>query len=106
MIIHKLSDMKGGWFVGNFDPTAWKTKDVEVCYKIHPKGDSWDAHYHKKAVEVNLLIKGKMKFQDQIISSGDIFTVFPWEVSNPEFLEECEVVIIKMPSVTGDKYVI
>ena len=30
MEIHKIKDMIGGWFVGDFEPTAYKTKDFEV----------------------------------------------------------------------------
>ena len=32
-----FSIMKGGWFVGNFEPTAFKTKDCEVAYVKHFK---------------------------------------------------------------------
>lgn len=31
------TQMKGGWFVGDFEPTAYKTKDFEVAYKFHYK---------------------------------------------------------------------
>ena len=33
MNLHRLEDMIGGWFVGNFSPTAYTTNDVEVSYK-------------------------------------------------------------------------
>ena len=38
MKIYKLSEMTGGWFVGNFTPTAFTTDNAEVSFKIHPKG--------------------------------------------------------------------
>ena len=31
--------MKGGWFVGDFLPTAFKTKNFEVSYKLHKKNE-------------------------------------------------------------------
>ena len=31
MEVHKLSDMVCGWFVGDFEPTLYKTTDVEVA---------------------------------------------------------------------------
>ena len=34
--------MKGGWFVGNFEPSVFKTKNFEVGYLEHKKGDLWD----------------------------------------------------------------
>ena len=37
MKIYNYEEMKGGWFVGNFTPTAYNTSEFEVSYKIHPK---------------------------------------------------------------------
>jgi quercetin dioxygenase-like cupin family protein len=106
MELFKLADMKGGWFVGDFSPTAFATKDFEVCYKFHPKGEKWDRHYHKLATEINLLVRGKMRMQGKILVSGDIFIFRPEEVADPEFLEDCEVVVVKTPSINNDKYVV
>ena len=106
MEVLKLKDMKQGWFVGDFSPTAMKTKDLEVCYRVHPKGESWAWHYHKETTEVNLLIKGKMVMQGQVLNSGDIFIIRPYEVSDQEFLEDCEIVCVKTPSIPGDKFII
>lgn len=106
MKIFKISDMKGGWFIGNFNPTAYETDEFEVCYKTHKKGEEWDTHYHKIATEINYLIKGKILIQDTLLTSGDIFIMHPYEVANPVFLEDCELVIVKTPSVTDDKIVI
>lgn len=98
--------MTSGWFIGNFYPSVLRTPDFEVGYKFHPKGEKWDKHYHKKGVEVTYLIRGKMQIQGRILTSGDIFTIFPNEVADPVFLEDCEVVIVKSPSVIGDKYTV
>jgi hypothetical protein len=38
MKVNRIENMKGGWFVGNFEPTAYKTPEFEVSYKVHPKG--------------------------------------------------------------------
>jgi quercetin dioxygenase-like cupin family protein len=106
MEVKRIEDMTGGWFIGNFCPSVLRTPDFEVGYKFHPKGEKWDKHYHKKGVEVTYLIRGKMQIQDRILTSGDIFTIFPYELADPIFLEDCEVVIIKSPSVVGDKYTV
>lgn len=106
MEILKMSDMKGGWFVGNFEPTSYKTEEFEVCYKFHSKGEEWDCHYHKKAIEINYLVQGKMLIQDKLLTSGDIFILKPYEVANPVFLEDCTVLIVKTPSVPNDKFII
>lgn len=106
MDIARIENMKGGWFVGNFDPSVFRTPDFEVGYKFHSKGEKWDKHYHKKGLEITYLIRGKMQIQGRILTSGDIFTIFPNEVADPIFLEDCEVVVVKSPSVVGDKYTV
>jgi hypothetical protein len=106
MQIYKLNDMKDGWFIGNFLPSALKTKDFEVCYKKHSKNEFWDKHYHEKIHEVNLLVKGKMLINDIELNEGDIFVIEPYYVSKPTFLEDCELVIVKTPSITDDKIII
>ena len=102
----RLEDMKSGWFAGNFEPTAYNSKEFEACYRIHPKGEIWDRHTHKIGTEINLLIKGRMRMCGEDLKTGDIFIVYPGEVSDPVFYEDCEIVCIKTPSVPGDKYII
>lgn len=106
MKISKLKDHVGGWFVGDFDPSSYRTKDFEVCYKHHDKGEVWDTHYHKVSTEINLLVKGKMRIQDTELNGGDIFILEPYEIADPVFLEDCELVVIKTPSSKDDKFVI
>lgn len=106
MKITRIEDYKGGWFIGNFEPTSFKTESFEVCFKHHVKGEKWDNHYHKEATEINYLVKGKMRIQNIELNEGDIFTLYPYEVANPEFLEDCTVLIVKTPSIVGDKFII
>jgi len=106
MDIVKMKDMVGGWFVGNFEPTAYKTSEFEVCFKEHTAGETWDKHYHKLGTEINYLVEGKMIIQNKELNTGDIFIIYPNEIADPIFLENCKVLILKTPSVPGDKYVI
>ncbi len=106
MKILKLKDMFRGWFLGDFEPSAFKTKDVEVGVLTHKKGEYWQAHYHKVATEINILLKGDMSVNDIHINEGDIFVIEPNEVSAPIFHEDCVVLCVKVPSVPGDKYMI
>ena len=104
MEIFRIEDMIKGWFVGDFEPTAYKTDRFEVSYKLHPKGEQWEHHYHKIATEINFIIRGKMIIQGSKLKSGDIFILKPMEIADPEFLEDCEIVCIKTKSVKNDKY--
>lgn len=106
MKIDKMSNMVGGWFIGDFEPSVYKTDQFEVCYKQHYKDEIWDNHYHKIATEINYLIKGEMKINDILFTKGDIFLIEPYEISVPEFLTDCELIVVKTPSIKEDKYII
>ena len=106
MKINKIEEMVGGWFIGDFEPSVLKTKDFEVCYKFHYAGEIWDNHYHKVATEINYLIRGKMNLSGTELTQGDIFTISPNEVSIPEFLTDCELIVVKTPSIKEDKYIV
>ena len=60
MKVAKLSDMKGGWFIGNFEPSLYKTNDCEVAVKTYKKGDFEAAHFHKIATEYTIVASGKV----------------------------------------------
>jgi quercetin dioxygenase-like cupin family protein len=105
MKIKRIEEMKDGWFVGDFEPTMFKTKDFEVCYKVHEKDEEWDKHYHT-GTEINYLIRGKMILNDEELNEGDIFLIEPYEVVEPTFLEKCELIVVKTPSNVNDKFIV
>jgi quercetin dioxygenase-like cupin family protein len=104
MKISKIADFTGGWFIGNFEPALLKTDKFEVGLKIHKKGERWPVHYHKVATEYNCMVSGKMILNGQEISTGDVFVFEPNEISKSEFIEDCYVIVVKTPSIPGDKY--
>jgi mannose-6-phosphate isomerase-like protein (cupin superfamily) len=106
MEIFKIEEMTGGWYAGDFDPVAYRTKDFEICYKKHVKGEEWPKHFHKEADEINYLRSGRMIIQGKELVSGDIFILRKNEVADPVFLEDCEVFIVKTPSIPGDKFIL
>jgi quercetin dioxygenase-like cupin family protein len=103
MKIIKLNSMKSGWFIGDFEPSVLRTKNFEVAVMTHKKGEYWPKHYHEKADEYNVLLDGKMRIHNTEINTGDIFILNKMEVADPIFLEDCRVLVIKTPSVPGDK---
>lgn len=106
MILNRIEKMVGGWFVGNFEPTAYKTDAVEVSYKTHKAGEPYDVHYQTKITEINLLTRGKMLMQNKELVAGDIFIMNPYEIADPIFIEDCEVVCVKIPGITNDKVIV
>jgi hypothetical protein len=104
MEIIRFETMKGGWFIGDFEPTSYKTDKFEVCYKKHHKGEKWDVHYHKLGTEINYLVDGVMVIQGKELISGDIFIIYPYEISDPKFITDCSIIVVKTVSCSNDKY--
>jgi choline kinase len=104
--LSNMNEMTRGWFIGDFEPSVFNTKDFEVGYLHHKKGELWQVHYHEFMTEVNVLIKGKMILNDLEINEGQIFVIHKKEIACPIFLEDCFIICIKIPSVIGDKVII
>lgn len=102
----ELKEMKCGWYIGDFLPSAYKTNQFEVCFTKHKKDEFWDTHFHKVATEITLILKGKMEINDNIYLAGDIIVIHPNEVASPVFLEDTELVIVKTPSDVKDKFIV
>lgn len=45
-----------------------------------------------------------MTIQGKNIIPGDIFILHPGEIADPDFLEDCKIVVIKIPSIPSDKF--
>lgn len=104
MIISNLNDYTRGWIIGNFQPSVLQTQNFEVGIMYHPKGQKNTPHYHAKVTEYNILISGSMIIQNTIIKANTVFILEPYEIADPEFLEDCIVVCVKTPSIPDDKY--
>jgi quercetin dioxygenase-like cupin family protein len=99
----KLSQFNGGWFLGGFKPSLLPTKQFEVGFKRHQAGAVWPEHYQRVAVEYNLLVRGRMRIGRHIFNDGDVFVIPPGEAVKPIFITDCEVVVVKVPSLPGNK---
>lgn len=106
MKIDRIENYTRGWFIGNFENTVFKTDACEVSYKKHFAGEFWDLHYQEQITEINLLISGEMMMQGIKLVSGDIFILYPYEIADPIFLTDCEVICVKVPGITNDKVVV
>jgi quercetin dioxygenase-like cupin family protein len=104
MNITKITDYMRGWFIGNFEPSLLKTSNFEVGLLTHKKGEYWAPHYHKESVEYNVLISGKMVVHGKELNSGDVFVFGKGEIADPAFLEDCTLVVVKVPSIPYDKF--
>jgi len=105
MKIDNIENFIKGWFIGNFEPTLIKTNDVEVAYKTYKKGDKEEAHFHKLATEVTLIVKGKVKMNDKVYIENDIIVIEPTDVTDFEALEDSANLVVKYPGASDDKYI-
>jgi hypothetical protein len=101
--VDRLENMKRGWLIGDFAPSILRTSAFEVAYLHHKKGEIWPAHVHNLADEYNVLIRGSMKLNNEILAQGDIFIIKRGMLVKPTFLEDCEILCIKVPSIPSDK---
>ena len=104
MITEKLHNMIGGWLIGNFCPSIYKTKEFEVGIKTYKKNQFEAKHHHKIATEVTAIISGSAKFNNHILHEGEVIKIEPGESIKFIPLTDCVTLVVKWPSVKGDKY--
>lgn len=103
---YKLSDMKGGWIVGGFDPTVYSTTDCEVAIKHYKSGDSESAHYHKIATEITCIVSGEVIMCGQRWVAGDVIVLSPGDITAFEALTDAVTTVVKLPGALNDKYIV
>lgn len=96
--------MVGGWFVGNFEPSILKTQDFEVALKKYKQGDTETFHVHKIATEITVIVEGTVFMCGQKWESGSVILLSPGEGTNFEAISDATTLVVKTPSVMGDKY--
>ena len=106
MTHRQLKDMVGGWMVGNFEPTCIKSTACEVACKYYEAGAVEAPHVHRIATELTLIAAGKVTMNGRTLVAGDIVVLEPGEPADFRVLEPTTTVVVKMPSVAGDKYLI
>ena len=102
----KLSEMIGGWFVGDFNPTLVRTKDFEVAVKYYKKGDLEKKHVHRIATEITVVVTGRVRMFDREFAQGEIILLEPNDPTAFEALEDSITAVVKFPSVMNDKFIL
>jgi quercetin dioxygenase-like cupin family protein len=100
-----LAGMVRGWFVGEFTPSAFNTDACEVAVKDYKAGETEEAHYHKIATEVTLVISGEVAMSGKTWGPGDIIVLVPGDITAFEALTDAKTVCVKIPGALNDKYV-
>ena len=104
MKVDNLDKMYRGWFIGDFEPSLFRSNEFEVAVKHYIKGDYEENHYHKLATEYTVIIEGRVRMSGKDYESGTILTISPFESTDFLALTNVTTVVVKIPGVTGDKY--
>ena len=103
---HKLSEMTRGWFVGDFNPSLFKTQDVEVAVQHFPAGTTEAEHYHAIATEITVIVSGEAEMQGKRVVAGDIVVLEPHEVTGFKAITDVTTAVVKIPGAKNDKYLV
>jgi hypothetical protein len=106
MIVTHLHRYTNGWFIGDFTPSLIQTPFMEAGIIYHKKNDYWPAHYHLASDEVTVLLEGSMTINGLPVYQNSIFVISKLETAKVEFLTDCKVLVIRVPSIKGDKVTI
>ncbi len=101
---YQLDKFTKGWFVGNFSPTLLATDAVEVAVKHYRAGESESAHFHKVATELTLIVSGRVRMSGEEVGPGEIIKIEPGQATDFFPLTDATTVVVKLPCVSGDKY--
>ena len=101
---YKIEDFTGGWFIGDFMPTLYKTTDVEVAVKKYFQGQKEESHYHKIATEFTVIIEGEVVMSGKTYKTGDIIKIMPGISTDFEALTNATTLVVKIPGAQNDKY--
>src|SRR5262245_3990458 len=96
--------MVKGWFVGDFEPTALRTKAAEIAVKSYRAGEREEWHYHKVASEVTVVLSGEVRMNGAVYPAGTVIRLDPGDGTDFEAVTDATTVVVKVPSVVGDKY--
>jgi quercetin dioxygenase-like cupin family protein len=102
--IFRLDEMVKGWFVGDFSPAALRTDAAEVAVQHYKAGDREASHLHKIAAEVTLVLEGTVEMCGRRLSEGDIIKLAPGEATDFLAVTDATTIVVKLPSVIGDRY--
>ena len=104
MKVERLETMKGGWFVGDFEPTVLRSEAVEVSVKHYTAGQREAWHVHRVAAEITAIVTGEVVMNGRRCTAGDIVLLEPGEGTDFHAITDAITTVVKMPSVRGDKY--
>lgn len=106
MLTFNLNDFKGGWVIGDFQPSLMMTRDAEVAIKRYKAGDSEPTHVHRVADEITIVVEGTISINEQVFEKDTIVFIPANESAAFRAITDATTCVIKSPSIVGDKYIV
>ena len=103
---YSIGDFKGGWFIGDFEPTILRTKDFEISIRHYKAGDEEEKHVHRVADEYTVVIVGTVEMNDVEYKEKDVVLIEKGEVVKFRVITDAITIAVKVPSIIGDKYIV
>lgn len=99
----KIEDMANGWFIGDFEPSLFKTPVMEVAVKYYKAGEAIEEHYHKLATEFMVVVEGEAEVVGKRYKRGDIVIMMPGVKANFVAITDVSLTIVKVPGIKDEK---
>jgi mannose-6-phosphate isomerase-like protein (cupin superfamily) len=103
---HKLANYTNGWIMGRFNPALFNSDLFEIAIKHYKAGDTDPAHYHAIAREFTAVVSGCIQMNDEYLCEGEIIEVDQNEIVKFQAITDATLVVVKVPSIPGDKYIV
>lgn len=104
MLVHDVNQFIKGWFLGPFFPTLNSTTAFECAVKKYQAGDYEAKHYHAVATEYTVIAAGHVRMNGVDYGPESIIEIKPGEATDFEVLTDAITFVIKIPAISGDKY--
>lgn len=103
---YSIDSFVRGWFIGDFEPSILRTKDIEIGLKYYKKGEKEPISVHKNTWEITVVTSGCIKMYDSILYKNDVILLEPNDPSAFECIEDCALIVVKYPSNPEDKFLL
>lgn len=102
--VHRIEQFVGGWFVGNFVPSLFRSKEIELGFKHFEAGDTEPEHFQCESTELTFVVKGDCRIGDRKLGAGDIAQIPPGLSASFEAFSGVDLIVVKFPSTPEDKF--
>ena len=97
-----IRKMELGYFIGDFNPTVYRTNNVELSIKTLTAGTLDSCYYRKKDTQIVCVLSGTIECFERILGKGDIVSFRPGDMISLFALEDAEILITRLPGTKND----